>query len=183
MAALAGRAADGDLRVQRQRCDRRAQRSPAARSPRAGGPLDRRLRRHVPGADRLTSPHHGASAARRARPPRREPADRDSSKVSGSTRFASSSRQRWSSVTRRGLLAALAPSRSPWSPPSSSSRGLGASSDRYVVTPLVSDGVPAPTDQLVNAWGLAASPTGPWWVANEARGASTIYSAPDASSR
>ena len=29
--------------------------------------------------------------------------------------------------------------------------------------------------QLVNAWGLAASPTGPWWVANEARGSSTIY--------
>ena len=30
--------------------------------------------------------------------------------------------------------------------------------------------------QLVNAWGLAASATGPWWVANEARGSSTIYS-------
>ena len=30
--------------------------------------------------------------------------------------------------------------------------------------------------QLVNAWGLAASPTGPWWVANEARGSSTLYS-------
>ena len=25
-----------------------------------------------------------------------------------------------------------------------------------------------PTAQLVNAWGLAASPTGPWWTANEA---------------
>ena len=31
--------------------------------------------------------------------------------------------------------------------------------------------------QLVNAWGLAASPTGPWWVANEARGSSTLYAA------
>jgi uncharacterized protein (TIGR03118 family) len=31
--------------------------------------------------------------------------------------------------------------------------------------------------QLVNAWGLAASPTGPWWVSNEARGSSTIYAA------
>jgi len=31
--------------------------------------------------------------------------------------------------------------------------------------------------QLVNAWGLAASPTGPWWIANEARGSSTLYSA------
>jgi uncharacterized protein (TIGR03118 family) len=30
--------------------------------------------------------------------------------------------------------------------------------------------------QLVNAWGLAASPTGPWWVSNEARGSSTLYS-------
>ena len=31
--------------------------------------------------------------------------------------------------------------------------------------------------QLVNAWGLAASPTGPWWIANEARASSTLYSA------
>jgi uncharacterized protein (TIGR03118 family) len=31
--------------------------------------------------------------------------------------------------------------------------------------------------QLVNAWGLASSPTGPWWVANEARGSSTLYAA------
>jgi uncharacterized protein (TIGR03118 family) len=30
--------------------------------------------------------------------------------------------------------------------------------------------------QLVNAWGLAASPTGPWWTANEARSTSTLYS-------
>jgi uncharacterized protein (TIGR03118 family) len=29
--------------------------------------------------------------------------------------------------------------------------------------------------QLVNAWGLAASSTGPWWVSNEARGSSTVY--------
>jgi uncharacterized protein (TIGR03118 family) len=29
--------------------------------------------------------------------------------------------------------------------------------------------------QLVNAWGLAASPTGPWWISNEARGSSTLY--------
>jgi uncharacterized protein (TIGR03118 family) len=28
----------------------------------------------------------------------------------------------------------------------------------------------------VNAWGLAASPTGPWWTANEARSSSTLYS-------
>jgi uncharacterized protein (TIGR03118 family) len=30
--------------------------------------------------------------------------------------------------------------------------------------------------KLVNAWGLAASPTGPWWTANEARSSSTLYS-------
>jgi uncharacterized protein (TIGR03118 family) len=30
---------------------------------------------------------------------------------------------------------------------------------------------------LVNAWGLAASPTGPWWTANEARATSTLYAA------
>jgi uncharacterized protein (TIGR03118 family) len=30
--------------------------------------------------------------------------------------------------------------------------------------------------QLVNAWGLAASPTGPWWTSNEARSSSTLYS-------
>jgi len=42
----------------------------------------------------------------------------------------------------------------------------------FVVTRLVTDARDA---KLVNAWGLAASPTGPWWVANEARGASTLY--------
>jgi uncharacterized protein (TIGR03118 family) len=31
--------------------------------------------------------------------------------------------------------------------------------------------------QLVNAWGLAASATGPWWISNEARGSSTLYTA------
>jgi uncharacterized protein (TIGR03118 family) len=44
--------------------------------------------------------------------------------------------------------------------------------DRFSVRPLVSDRNDA---QLVNAWGLAASSTGPWWVANEARGSSTLY--------
>ena len=47
--------------------------------------------------------------------------------------------------------------------------GLAAS-----LHPLVTDRHDA---QLVNAWGLAASPTGPWWVANEARGSSTLYAA------
>ncbi|MGH2973172.1 MAG: TIGR03118 family protein [Gaiellaceae bacterium] len=58
-------------------------------------------------------------------------------------------------------------------------QGAGASSEGFRVTPLVSDGgVPAPHHDatLVNAWGLAASPTGPWWTGNEARGTSTLYS-------
>lgn len=45
--------------------------------------------------------------------------------------------------------------------------GLAAS-----VHPLVTDRQDA---QLVNAWGLASSPGGPWWVANEARSSSTLY--------
>jgi uncharacterized protein (TIGR03118 family) len=50
--------------------------------------------------------------------------------------------------------------------------------DAYVVHRLVSDpGTAALVHDaaLVNAWGLAASPTGPWWTANEARGASTLF--------
>jgi uncharacterized protein (TIGR03118 family) len=52
---------------------------------------------------------------------------------------------------------------------------VGAHADNVVVHQrLVSDrGDP----QLVNAWGLAASPTGPWWVANEARSSRTLYAA------
>jgi uncharacterized protein (TIGR03118 family) len=44
--------------------------------------------------------------------------------------------------------------------------------NRFTVERLVSDRADA---QLVNAWGLAASATGPWWVANEARSSSTLY--------
>jgi uncharacterized protein (TIGR03118 family) len=49
----------------------------------------------------------------------------------------------------------------------------------YVVRPLVASGIvraPHRDPLLVNAWGLAASPTGPWWTANEARESSTLYS-------
>jgi uncharacterized protein (TIGR03118 family) len=42
----------------------------------------------------------------------------------------------------------------------------------FVVHPIV---VARTDPQLVNPWGLAASATGPWWVANEARGTSTLY--------
>jgi uncharacterized protein (TIGR03118 family) len=49
--------------------------------------------------------------------------------------------------------------------------------DAYVVSRLVSDtGSAARVHDatLVNAWGLAASPTGPWWTANEGREASSL---------
>jgi uncharacterized protein (TIGR03118 family) len=52
--------------------------------------------------------------------------------------------------------------------------------DAYVVRQLVADpGTAALVHDvaLVNAWGLAASSTGPWWTANEARGASSLLTA------
>jgi uncharacterized protein (TIGR03118 family) len=51
-------------------------------------------------------------------------------------------------------------------------------SSQYVQTNLVSDiaGMAASTDtDLVNPWGLAASPTGPWWVNDNGTGLSTLY--------
>jgi uncharacterized protein (TIGR03118 family) len=48
----------------------------------------------------------------------------------------------------------------------------GDRTDRFVLHRLVSDRTDA---QLVNAWGLAASSEGPWWVSNEARSTSTLY--------
>jgi len=47
-----------------------------------------------------------------------------------------------------------------------------ARADRFVLRPLVTDRADA---QLVNPWGLAAEGRGPWWVANEARSSSTLY--------
>jgi len=49
---------------------------------------------------------------------------------------------------------------------------------RFTVKNLVSDGsVPAPTvdGNLINPWGIAASSTGPFWVANNGSGTSTLY--------
>jgi uncharacterized protein (TIGR03118 family) len=54
-----------------------------------------------------------------------------------------------------------------------------AGEDAYVVRKLVADtpARAAHTDpQLVNPWGLAATPTGEWWTGNEARESSTLYS-------
>lgn len=50
----------------------------------------------------------------------------------------------------------------------------------YIQTNLVSDlpGVAAFTDpDLVNPWGIAASPTSPWWVSNNGTAKSTLYDA------
>jgi len=51
-------------------------------------------------------------------------------------------------------------------------------SGHYVQTNLVSDipGLAAATDpHLVNPWGLSVSATGPWWVADNGTGLSTLY--------
>ena len=55
---------------------------------------------------------------------------------------------------------------------------LSRGADAYVAHPLVSDrglGARVHDAELVNGWGLAASPTGPWWTTSEATGASTLY--------
>src|ERR1700704_1951879 len=56
----------------------------------------------------------------------------------------------------------------------------GGPRNAYTVRGLVSDEhrrAPQVDSRLVNAWGLAASPTGPWWTSNEASATSTLYSA------
>jgi uncharacterized protein (TIGR03118 family) len=53
-----------------------------------------------------------------------------------------------------------------------------AERNSYTVTPLVSDqpGMAPHTDaSLVNAWGLTAGPTTPWWVADNGTDKSTLY--------
>src|SRR5207247_8864102 len=48
----------------------------------------------------------------------------------------------------------------------------------YTLTNLVGDvaGAAAQVDpHLVNAWGLVAGPSTPWWVANNSTGSSTLY--------
>jgi uncharacterized protein (TIGR03118 family) len=56
--------------------------------------------------------------------------------------------------------------------------GAAGAQTRFKVTNLVSDGsVPAPhTDtNLVNPWGIASAPGGPFWVADNGTGVSTLY--------
>lgn len=58
-----------------------------------------------------------------------------------------------------------------------SSNSVNRDPGKFNRADLVSNTAAAPvTDvNLVNAWGLAASPTGPWWVANNGTGKATIY--------
>jgi uncharacterized protein (TIGR03118 family) len=54
----------------------------------------------------------------------------------------------------------------------------GAWAGSFGVVPLVSDGaVSAPVidPNLMNPWGLTASPKGPWWVSDNGTGVSTLY--------
>src|SRR6478735_309396 len=53
-----------------------------------------------------------------------------------------------------------------------------AEGNSYTVTPLVSDvpgAAPVTDPNLVNAWGLTASSTSPWWVADNETSVSTLY--------
>ena len=57
--------------------------------------------------------------------------------------------------------------------------GLSLAASTYVQSDLVSDvpGLAANTDpNLKNPWGVAFSPTGPYWVSNQGSGTSTLYS-------
>jgi uncharacterized protein (TIGR03118 family) len=55
-----------------------------------------------------------------------------------------------------------------------------SAADIYSVHSLVSDGAaaaaPGTDSSLVNAWGLTAGPTTPWWSANNGTNSSTLYS-------
>jgi len=57
---------------------------------------------------------------------------------------------------------------------------LAAAENAYAVHPLVSNvagAAPVTDPHLVNAWGLTASATSPWWVADNGTDVSTIYRA------
>jgi uncharacterized protein (TIGR03118 family) len=78
------------------------------------------------------------------------------------------------------VLAAASPARADLSG-SSAGRSAGDEKDdgRFQVTNLVSDGFtpannPTPDAHLVNSWGIAASSTSPWWIANNNDGTSSL---------
>jgi uncharacterized protein (TIGR03118 family) len=58
------------------------------------------------------------------------------------------------------------------------SASAGIKDDVYAVQNLVADAAgsaPAADASLVNAWGLVAGPTTPWWTSNNATNTSTLY--------
>ena len=60
----------------------------------------------------------------------------------------------------------------------SGSHSAAAAANAYTVKKLVSDqpgGAPTMDPHLVNAWGLVAGPSTPWWVANNGTNTSTLY--------
>ena len=68
-----------------------------------------------------------------------------------------------------------APPPTPMPPPMPAPPGMPSA---FVMTPLVSNGAvmgTIPDSSLINPWGLAASPDGPIWVANNATQTSTAY--------
>src|ERR1700730_5606806 len=81
-------------------------------------------------------------------------------------------RKRWALGIGVAAVATL-----PLAMPSSATAREG---DRYRQTNLVSDisGVARFTDpNLINPWGLVASPTSPWWISDNNAGKSTLYNA------
>ena len=83
-------------------------------------------------------------------------------------------RSRWMALAATALAVALATAGT------AAGAGQHRSKGAYTVTPLVSDqpGMAPVTDQnLVNAWGVSAGPTTPWWVANNGTETSTLYDA------
>jgi uncharacterized protein (TIGR03118 family) len=81
-------------------------------------------------------------------------------------------RSRWIALAGAALAVALA----------TAGTAAGASQHRgggtYTVTPLVSDQAgmaPLVDPLLVNAWGISAGPTTPWWVSNQGTDSSTLY--------
>jgi len=91
--------------------------------------------------------------------------------VDGTQSSTSMERERTMSINRffiAGLCAAIA----------FASVLRAADVNNYRVTILVSNEpgkAPVIDPKLVNAWGIAASPTSPWWVADNGMGFSTLY--------
>jgi hypothetical protein len=60
------------------------------------------------------------------------------------------------------------------------SASAGIQDDVFSVHDLVADGTgtaPVADASLVNAWGLSAGPTTPWWSSNNGANTSTLYNA------